>query len=124
MAKKSRVAKTRNHGTMSEAAFFGFIRSSLRNRSRYWKPIAECKKNARRAVAKGRQKWEYQCNHCKGWFMDKETQVDHIEECGSLKSFDDIGAFAERLFCEIEGFQVLCKECHNKKTQEYRLNKG
>lgn len=121
---KSRVPKTRNQGTMSEAAFFGFIRAALRNKSRFWKPISACKQNSRRSVNKGRQKWEYQCAKCREWFADKEVQVDHIVECGTLRSFDDIGPFCERLFCEIEGFQVLCKPCHSAKTKEYMLNKG
>jgi 5-methylcytosine-specific restriction endonuclease McrA len=124
MAKKSRVAKTRNHGTMSEAAFFGFIRSALRGKSRWWKPINACKQAARRPVKdKGRQKWEYQCNNCKGWFSEKETQVDHIVEVGALKSLSDLPVFVERLFCEVDGLQVLCIECHNKKTKEYMLNR-
>ena len=123
--KKSRVEKPYNCGTMSKAAFFSHIRSTLRNASRWWKPIAEAKKLARRAY-KGinkRQKWEYQCNHCKNWFGDKEIDVDHILEAGSLKDYNDLPGFVERLFCEVEGFQVLCKECHKTKTKGYMDSK-
>ena len=62
--KTSRVPKTRNAGTMTESAFWSFIRSALRQKSRWWKPITECKMKARRPY-KGpnkRQKFEYQCN--------------------------------------------------------------
>jgi hypothetical protein len=40
----------------------------------------------------------------------KEVHIDHIEECGSLRSFDDIQGFIERLTIEdVNGYQVLCK---------------
>lgn len=129
---KSRVEKLRNHFTLSEAGFWSLIRSNLRNASRWWKPIAECKKLAKRAY-KGKnksQKWEYQCAHCKEWFMEKEIAVDHIVEAGSLTCGDDLKGFVERLFCEVDGFQVLCNKrldgkesCHKKKTDEYMKSK-
>lgn len=126
----ARVQKTRNNGTMSESAFWGMIRSTLRKASRWWKPVAEARKKARRAVkGGGRQKWEYQCNECKGWFMEKEIAVDHIVEAGTLTCSSDLPGFVERLFCEVEGLQVLCNKrndgevsCHKKKTDEYRAS--
>lgn len=117
--KKSRVVKTRNNGTMSESAFWSFIRSALRQKSRWWKPITQCKLNAKR-VYKGplkRQKFEYQCNHCKQWFPEKKINVDHIVPAGSLNCAEDLAPFVGRLFCEIDNLQVLCEECHNVKTQ-------
>lgn len=118
-ARKSRVEKPFNNGTMSKSAFFGMIRSALRQKSRWWKPISQCKQNARRAY-KGknkRQKWEYQCNHCKEWYNDKQVQVDHIKPAGQLNDFKDLPGFTKRLFCEINNLQVLCTECHNIKTK-------
>ncbi len=109
--------KPRNNGEWSEARYWQQVRSSLRNGFRYWKPIIQCKNNSRRQY-KGpnkRQKWEYQCNHCKKWFKGKDIQVDHILPVGSLKSNGDIIGFLKRLTVE-EGFQTLCKECHKKKT--------
>jgi hypothetical protein len=129
--KKERVAKTRNNSTMSEAAFWGMIRSCLRQKSRWWKPVAEVKKLARRAY-KGKnklQKWEYQCNYCQQWFMEKEIAVDHIIEAGTLTCANDLAGFVERLFVETDGLQVLCNKrndgkesCHKKKTDEYMKN--
>lgn len=126
--KKSRVEKPFNHNTMSKAGFFGSIRAALRSHSRWWKPIAACKANAKRPY-KGPnklQKYEYQCNICKEHFSEKEIAVDHIIEAGSLKDFDDLPGFVERLFCEVSGFQVLCNKrkdgkesCHTAKTQAY-----
>jgi len=122
VVKKPRVAKTRNAGTMSEGAFWSFIRSGLRQKSRWWKPITQCKLEAKRPY-KGtnkRQKFEYQCNECKNWYQEKLINVDHIVPAGSLNCANDLPAFVERLFCETDNLQVLCEACHNVKTQNER----
>lgn len=118
MAKRVLVPKTRCSGTMSEAAFWSFIRSALRQKSRWWKPISVCKLNARRDY-KGpskRQKYEYQCKKCKTWTTEKNINVDHIIPAGSLNTAQDLPLFVERLFCEQDNLQCLCLNCHDKKT--------
>ena len=117
--------KTRNNGTLTESAFWSFIRSGLRQKSRWWKPITQCKLNAKRDY-KGpnkRQKFEYQCNSCKKWFADKNINVDHIHPAGSLNCANDLPGFVERLFCEVDNLQVLCTGCHNVKTQNEKNGK-
>jgi 5-methylcytosine-specific restriction endonuclease McrA len=116
---KPKTLKTRNAGTMTESAFWSFIRSGLRQKSRFWKPITQCKM-ANRRTYKGplkRQKFEYQCNECKQWFPDKKINVDHVTPAGSLNCANDLPGFVERLFCEIDNLQILCEVCHNVKTQ-------
>ena len=83
----------------------------------------ECKKAARRPNQSDnkRLKWESQCNHCKEWFKESDTQVDHIIPCGSLKNSKDIAGFLERLTTE-DGFQVLCTTCHQEKTNKEKKN--
>lgn len=112
---KARVAKPYNHGTMSESAFWGFIRSTLRQKSRWWKPITECKKAARKNYdgTNKRLKYVYQCNRCKDLYPEKQVQVHHIDPVGSLKSYNDIADFIKRLFCEVDGLEVLCSGCHD-----------
>lgn len=120
MAKRILVPKTRCAGSMSEAAFWSFIRSALRQKSRWWKPISVCKLNARRDY-KGpskRQKYEYQCKKCKVWTTEKNINVDHIHPVGTLKCADDLPFFVENLFCETNNLQVLCSDCHNAKTKK------
>lgn len=115
----ARVEKTRGSGTLTEAGFWGMLRSALRQKSVYWKPVAESKAAARRPnkSANKRLKWEYQCAKCKQWYPDKEVEVDHKIEAGSLRNGDDLKGFVERLFCEKDGLQVLCKaKCHKEKT--------
>ena len=115
----ARVEKTRGSGTFTESGFWGMIRAALRQKSRWWKPVKDIKESSRRAY-KGlnkRQKFEYQCAHCKGWFPEKEIEVDHKIEAGSLRNGDDLKSLVERLFCEKDGLQALCKaKCHKNKT--------
>jgi 5-methylcytosine-specific restriction endonuclease McrA len=118
-SRKSSVPKTRNAGTLTESQFWSFIRSALRQKSRWWKPITQCKMKSRRAY-KGpnkRQKFEYQCNVCKGWFPDKKINIDHIIPAGTLRCADDLPGFVERLFCEIDNLQTICMDCHDVKTK-------
>jgi 5-methylcytosine-specific restriction endonuclease McrA len=111
---KKTVLKTRNNSTLTESAFWGMIRSTLRQRSRYWKPVSEAKKRARRPYSGDNKKlkWEYKCAMCKKYFIEQEIQVDHIVPAGALKCANDLPGFVERLFCEVDGLRVLCKPCH------------
>jgi 5-methylcytosine-specific restriction endonuclease McrA len=118
--KKVLVTKTRNAGTMTESAFWSFIRSALRQKSRWWKPITETKMAARRAY-KGpnkKQRFEYQCAECLNYFPDKKVNVDHKIPAGTLRCSNDLPGFVERLFCEADNLQVLCSACHDKKTKD------
>jgi 5-methylcytosine-specific restriction endonuclease McrA len=120
-----RAVRTRNAGTMTESAFWSFIRSALRQKSRWWKPITQCKQKSRRTY-KGpnkRQKFEYQCNECKNWFPEKKINVDHINPAGTLRSANDLPGFVERLFCEADNLQVLCSSCHDVKTKAEKYGK-
>lgn len=65
-------------------------------------------------------KYEYQCNECKGWFPDKQINVDHIIPAGTLTCSADLAGFIERLFCEQDNLQVLCTGCHDAKTKSER----
>ena len=117
---KRGVPLIRNAETMTESQFFSWLRSALRRLSIRWKPRTEFLKEIRRSYTGTNKKikWEYPCKICKKWFIMKNVEVDHIVPCGSLKSFDDIGGFCDRLFIEKDGYQLLCKECHNMKTHK------
>jgi hypothetical protein len=113
---KQLVPRTRAGNTWTEARYWQFIRSALRQAySRY--PVKfQVKKDAERTVQGCRHKYEYKCAECSGWFTNKEIQVDHIEPAGKLSSYKDLAGFVKRLFCEADGMQVLCLECHQSKT--------
>lgn len=122
--KKQLVPRTRNAGTMTESMFWSWLRSILRRASMRWKPISQAKMKNRRtkpASVSGKHKFEYQCNSCKQWFPEKVgknkmIEIDHIEETGSLRCAEDLPGFVTRLFCEVDGLQVLCTKCHDSKT--------
>ena len=114
-----RVERTRNGGKLTEAAYWGKVRSALRKAFAAWEPANQAMKNARRPYTgpNKRQKFEVQCAGCGEWFPMKEVQKDHIEPVGSLKSLEDLPAFLQRLTPEDPAaFQMLCESCHQEKT--------
>ena len=118
--------KVRCAETMTESQYFSKIRSALRNAFRYWKPMQlALEKASRPSQSKNKRlKKEFQCNKCKGWFKRDDVQIDHIVECGSLNSYEDIAIFVEKLTKEdISSYQVLCKPHHKEKTALYLNDK-
>lgn len=66
---------------------------------------------------KDRSRKKFKCNECKGIFRSKEINVDHIQPVvDPEKGFVGFDEYIERMFCKVDGFQVLCKECHDVKT--------
>ena len=125
-AKTDKVPATRCNNTWTESAFFSFVRSGLRQASRRWPPLVKTALERVRQVYVGpnkRQKWAFPCAVCLQLFKRTDVKVDHIIPCGSLRSFADLPGFAERLFCEVVGFQVLCLPCHKLKTDQERADK-
>ncbi|QDP52401.1 MAG: hypothetical protein Unbinned96contig1001_18 [Prokaryotic dsDNA virus sp.] len=118
----TRGVKTRAGGTWTEARYWSFIRSALRRSWSKYPVRFQVLQDARRVYTgiDKRTKWEYECADCKGWFKTKEVEVDHIESAGSLKKYEDLAGFCERLFCEKDNLRVLCKPCHKLRTQKER----
>lgn len=100
-----------------------------------------------RNVAKNKQKKgpaTYECEGCQIWtyegkkdieaIVDKleetptnelvkgKIAIDHIEPVIPIEGFKntswDWNEYYDRMFCPEEGFQVLCKTCHDAKTKE------
>jgi 5-methylcytosine-specific restriction endonuclease McrA len=114
--------KTRNGNQWTEARFRSFIRSQLRAATMRWGPIATSLKDAR--VGRG----EYLCAECEqvvpatikiNGRRTKNVHVDHIEPIVDPDvGFVNYDTLIERMFCEADNLQVLCHECHNKKTDD------
>lgn len=115
-----RGVKCRASGKWTEAKYFGFIRNALRNANKRYPPRFEALAKAKHKVDWGRIKTAYKCAKCKQLFSAKEVEVDHIVPAGSLKCYADLPSFVERMFCEVDGLQVLCKSCHKDKTAAER----
>jgi len=120
MAKRILKDRPFNSGTMTQSMFFGWLRSNLRRMTmRGWKPIAEVKKQARKPYKGSNklQKWEFLCASCGNYVKSTECEVDHKIEAGSLRNYEDLAGFVQRLFVEKEGLELLCKQCHSLKTK-------
>ena len=124
--KSTKVIRSRNNNTWTEAEFWGKIRASLRKISMYWKPIQECKKGCRESYVgdNKRLKYVYRCVNCKEVFTDKEIHIDHKIPAGSLRSSDDLKDFVDKLFVEDSNqFQCLCKNCNIRKATQEKLDR-
>ena len=117
------VPRTRCSGQWTEARYRSFIKSNLRQATRKWAPIQECKKRA--WIRRG---W-YVCEecHCETPTTIKTSDgkrkaggaVDHtlpiIDPATGFVSWDET---IERMFCELDNLKYLCNDCHDIKTKE------
>lgn len=86
--------------------------ASLRKASVYWKPINDCKKNAK----VGRL---YRCVICNN--LTDKPKIDHINPVVALEGFKDWDTYINNLFCDETNLQCLCDDCHKLKTKEENL---
>lgn len=92
-----------------------FIKNTLRRASYRWpwRNIAEQKATP----ARGKRR----CAACKKEFPRADRKLDHINPVvDPLVGFTGWDAYAERLLTTLEGWQVLCKVCHDMKTEAER----
>lgn len=74
----------------------------------------------------------YKCSECERQGIEpdknrhgvKEINVDHIVPIANLELVDkSLDTFAERLFCEPENLQILCKPHHKEKSEKERAER-
>ena len=120
--------KIRCSGMWTEAKFKAFIKNNLRQASRKWKPLQDCKKAAN--VSRG----VYECAACKQHVTNtvvkvdkgrrKRVQnifVDHINPIIDPKTgFTTWDSCIDNMFCELDNLQLLCGPCHDEKSMEER----
>jgi len=110
--------KTRNNNTWTQARFNSFIKSLLRKGTMSWGPINSTKKKA------WKERGKYLCNSCKEVVpltvnKKKNVFVDHkIPAIDVVEGFTNWDNFISNLFCESDNLQVLCCECHDRKSKE------
>jgi 5-methylcytosine-specific restriction endonuclease McrA len=120
----TKVEKTRADGEWTEAKFISFVKSQLRNGSQKWPPKHKVMQAAK--VARG----VYECAGCgqhvpyttkKGDGRKRNIFVDHVEPIVNpavgFTTWDD---FINNLYCDSSNLQLLCDECHTKKSAEER----
>lgn len=120
--------KKRNGGEWTDARFRSFVTSALRAASRRWPPKFKALKEAfvgRKTNKKtGKLAMHYKCATCKKHFVAADVQVDHVLPVVDPKvGFIGWDSFIDRIFCEIENLQVLCKPCHKVKTEEEKAER-
>jgi hypothetical protein len=116
----------RNGGQWTEARFHSFVVGGLRTLSRKWGPRNEALSKAftrtKVNTATGRLAKHYKCAGCEKEFPGKLVAADHIEPVvDPSKGFVSWDVFIDRLLCEVDGYQILCKNCHDAKTAEERI---
>lgn len=110
----------------TESAFWSWVRGQLR---RGWNrhPVKHLYLQSKRYKAnngKGRETWHCTCENCGESFKQADIQVDHINPSGSFKCDADIEGFVKRLyFITFDDIQILCSECHKKKSYEERYGR-
>lgn len=111
--------RVHNGGKWTDGRFRGFITSALRSAMRRWPPKYEAIKAAyvgtRINPKTKRMAQRFCCAACGKACLRNNVQVDHTLPIGTCATWDE---FIERLFCEQDNLQVLCKKCHKKKTKE------
>jgi hypothetical protein len=113
--------KDRCGGRWTQAKYMSFIKNQLRSASRKWAPIHDCKVLAR--VGRG----IYHCAECEqdvpctireGRKKINNVYVDHIEPIVPTTGWVSWDSCIERMFCELDNLQLLCKACHDVKSKE------
>ncbi len=122
------VEKTRCGGRWTESRFQSFIKSTLRRATVRWGVVTDVKNEAfvGRFINKdtGRLAKHFKCAGCRGHFPDKLIAVDHVEPVVPVTGFTSWDDIINRMFCEKDNLQVLCKSCHDIKTlKEKELRK-
>lgn len=125
MVKRSNIPKPFNGGQWTASRMASFIKGGLRTLSRKWPPKYETLKRAlvgrRLDPSTGKMSNRYRCAGCGNLFKQADVQVDHIDPVVSVTDgFIDWNEYIMRMFCEADGLQVLCSECHGIKTQNER----
>lgn len=121
--------KTRNSKRWTEARWRSFVISALRAAFRKWPPKSEVLKSAKVGMVMStklkRLVNNYQCAICNNTFTSTHMQVDHIEPVvNPKKGWVSWTQFIERLFCEADSLQAVCKDCHQKKTERERMERN
>lgn len=101
-----------NKGKKSKPNLQHWLTQKLRRLSYQWGPRKE-------AIKKGRvSRGKYKCSSCEGThFGPSDIQLDHtIPVIDPHTGFTTWDNYIDRLFCNEDGFSVMCKPCHEAKT--------
>ena len=66
----------------------------------------------------GRKCKLHRCEECNDCFAKGDMHADHISPVIPLTGFDSWDKTIARMFCEEDGFRILCHSCHKICTKE------
>lgn len=116
-----KLNKSRNGGEWTEARFHSFIKSALRTASVRWPPryqtLADAYVGQKINLESGRMAKHYVCAGCGNHFPQKNIEINHKIPVILTSGFDSWDQVVERMFCEKEGLEALCKPCHKAITK-------
>ena len=106
----------RNDGTWTEARYNAFVKGGLRSASQRWPPrystLNEACVGQRINPRSGRLAKHYLCAACELAYPLKDVEVNHKTPVVPVEGFDSWDGVIERLFCDSDKLEVLCKQCH------------
>lgn len=118
-----------NNGEWTKARYNSFVKGGLRAISQRWPPkyrvLSKAFTGHHTNPASGRIAKFYRCAACQGEFTAKNVEVNHIIPVVPVTGFDSWDNVIDRLFCEEDGLEVVCKDCHksiSKKENKERRN--
>ena len=115
------------NGQWTEARMRSFVMSALRRAQWPVKYAAIQKAYVKTGPnpVTGRMCKLHKCEGCGELFPQNQMAADHIEPVVPIGGFDKKGFLGydwdeliQRLYCELAGFQALCRDCHKVKTDE------
>lgn len=113
---KRSASANRCGGAWTQARYNSFVKSALRTASVRWPPRYQCLHDAfvTQGInpATGRKAKLYRCCKCKGLFTAANMEINHIVPVVPVEGFDSWDNLIERLFCEKDGLEAVCKPCH------------
>lgn len=121
------IKKSRNSGLWTESRFNSFIKSALRTASVRWPPryetLADAYVDRLTNPATGRLAKFFKCSCCQELFVQKDVEVNHKTPVVPTSGFDSWDEVIERMFCEKEGLEVVCKPCHKAITRQENIER-
>lgn len=97
-----------------------FAVQALRRASLRWRPRNEARILARteRKIndATGRLAWHSKCKTCGLEKPDGQMELDHLVPVIGKEGFTNFDNYIDRLYCEVNNFQILCTNCHDIKS--------
>lgn len=99
-----------------------WVKRALRRASLKWPPrnraLASSQVGRRKNRLTNRMAMHFRCAKCRKSFPKTAIQLDHVEPVEDInEGFTGFDNYIRRLFVDEKGFQVLCGNCHAKKTK-------